>query len=232
MTREDRGEDALVETSGVVVDEALRRLAVHGRVALGGVRLQRRAVLPELRRSEGRTVREPCPPDSVRRARTPAVGRGFLFRRAGHGRWSGLRRVDRAHGQFPGLTRMAPAARMSASPIQVPGAGCLVPGANGCQVPGAAVHGAGCLVRELASAGTWHLIAPGTSALGTRHPFAPGTWHEAPGTSEFRCYQMTRTAPEARMSASRVRSGSASVRAAATTSASNGSRVNRSSSAT
>ncbi len=44
-------------------------------------------------------------------------------------------------------------------------------------------------------------------------------------------YQMTPTALDARMSASRVSSGSASVRAAATISASNGSRVKRSSSA-
>ena len=44
-------------------------------------------------------------------------------------------------------------------------------------------------------------------------------------------YQMTRTAPDARMSASRVSSGTPSVRAAATMSASNGSRVKRRSSA-
>jgi len=55
--------------------------------------------------------------------------------------------------------------------------------------------------------------------------------HERVDAAPAFCYQMTRTAPDARMSASCVRSGSASVRAAAAINPSNGSRVNRSSSA-
>ena len=47
---------AVVEAAGVVVDEAARRVAVLGRVAVGGLRLQRRAVLPELRRGPRRAV--------------------------------------------------------------------------------------------------------------------------------------------------------------------------------
>ena len=74
MTRRS-SQDALVEAAGVVVDAAVRRLAVHRRVALGGVRLQRRAVLPELRRSAGRAVRQPRARDPVRRPRPPDVGR-------------------------------------------------------------------------------------------------------------------------------------------------------------
>ena len=72
--RENPGEDALVETPGVVVDEAFRRLAVHGGMAVGGLRLQRRAVLSELHRSESRAVREPRPPDSLRRQRPAHLG--------------------------------------------------------------------------------------------------------------------------------------------------------------
>ena len=50
--RENRNALALVETAGVVVDHQVRCVAVFSRVAVGGVRLQRRAILPELRGSE------------------------------------------------------------------------------------------------------------------------------------------------------------------------------------
>ena len=52
---------AVVEAARLVVDDELRCVAVLGRVAVGGVRRQRRAVLPELRRGArgavGRSVR-------------------------------------------------------------------------------------------------------------------------------------------------------------------------------
>jgi hypothetical protein len=46
--REDRGADPILEASGLVVDPPLQRLARIRRVALGGVRLQRRPILPKL----------------------------------------------------------------------------------------------------------------------------------------------------------------------------------------
>ncbi len=73
--REDREPYAMVEAAGVVVDIPIRGLAVYRRVALGRVRLQRRAVLPELRARQGRAIRQSCPPDSVRRQRSADVGR-------------------------------------------------------------------------------------------------------------------------------------------------------------
>ena len=65
---------ALVETPGLVVDDAVRRVAVLGRVAVGGVRLQRGAVLPELRRGERRTVGASRAHRALRRARPPQMG--------------------------------------------------------------------------------------------------------------------------------------------------------------
>ena len=76
VTQKIRSTNALVEAAGVVVDAAVRRLAVLGGMALGRVRLQRRAVLPELRRSARRAIREPRAPDSVRRPWAPHLGRG------------------------------------------------------------------------------------------------------------------------------------------------------------
>ena len=68
---ENRGADAVVEAAGLVVDQAVRRLADDGRVAVGDVRLQRRAVLPELHRGEGGAVGASGPLDSAWRERTP-----------------------------------------------------------------------------------------------------------------------------------------------------------------
>ena len=65
----------LVEAAGVVVDDQVRCLAVFGRVAVGGLRLQRRAVLSELRRSEGRAVGRPRARRAVRRPRAADMER-------------------------------------------------------------------------------------------------------------------------------------------------------------
>ena len=64
----------MVETAGVVVDDDVRRVAVFRRMAVGGVRLQRRPVLPELRRGESRTVGTARARRAVRHSRPSAVG--------------------------------------------------------------------------------------------------------------------------------------------------------------
>ena len=51
---EDRMANPVVEATGLVVDGPLSGVAVLGRVSLGAVRLQRGAVLPELRRGPRR----------------------------------------------------------------------------------------------------------------------------------------------------------------------------------
>ena len=56
VTAKIDADDAVVEAAGLVVDATVRRLAVLGRVAVGGLRLQRRAVLPELRRGPRRAA--------------------------------------------------------------------------------------------------------------------------------------------------------------------------------
>ena len=77
---QDRSRHAVVEAAGLVVDDEVRRVAVFSRVAVGGVRLQRRAVLPELRRGEGGTVGTPRARRAVRRARPPDLGGGGRVR--------------------------------------------------------------------------------------------------------------------------------------------------------
>ena len=73
--REDRSAHAVVETARVVVDPGVRRVAVHGRVVVGRVRLQRRPVLPELPRGERRAIGEPGAHHPLRRARPADVER-------------------------------------------------------------------------------------------------------------------------------------------------------------
>ena len=53
---EARRGDAVLEMAGLVVGPPLRRVAVLGRGAVGGVRLQPRAVLSEFRRGAGRAI--------------------------------------------------------------------------------------------------------------------------------------------------------------------------------
>ena len=72
--------NALVEAAGVVVDAGVRRLAVLSGMALGRLRLQRRAVLPELRRGPRRAIREPGARDSLRRPRATDMGGARLLR--------------------------------------------------------------------------------------------------------------------------------------------------------
>ena len=67
--REDHQVHAVVEMAGLGVDAPVRSLAVVGRMAVGDVRLQRRPVLPELRRRHGRSGGAP--------ADHPAVGRAW-----------------------------------------------------------------------------------------------------------------------------------------------------------
>ena len=76
---QNRCDDAVVEMAGLVVDPPVRRVAVLGRVALGHVRRQRRALLPELRGGHRRAVGQPRPAAAPRRARAAAlVGSGAV----------------------------------------------------------------------------------------------------------------------------------------------------------
>src|SRR5881409_2716350 len=72
---EDRLSHAALEVALLGVDEALRGLAVLRRVALRRLRLQRGAVLPELRRGASGAVGRTREDASMGRARAPAVGR-------------------------------------------------------------------------------------------------------------------------------------------------------------
>ncbi len=61
--------------SGVVVDEKLQGLAILNRASVGALRLQRRAVLPELCRGSGRTLVRSGASASIRRERAaPLAG--------------------------------------------------------------------------------------------------------------------------------------------------------------
>ena len=73
--RQDRGDDAGLEVARLVVDEAHRGLALLGRVALGRLRRQRGAVLPELHRGPRRALEGTRPPPALRRPRPAALGR-------------------------------------------------------------------------------------------------------------------------------------------------------------
>ena len=64
-----------MEAAGLVVDQVVRGMAVLGRMAFGGVRLQLRPLLPELRRGEGRAVGAPRAVSPVGRARPSQVVR-------------------------------------------------------------------------------------------------------------------------------------------------------------
>ena len=85
--RQDQLANTVVETSRVVVDDAVRRLAVLGGMAVGRLRLQRGAVFPELRRSARRTIVEPDPAVALRRqwqtplARSLALAAVVVLRR-------------------------------------------------------------------------------------------------------------------------------------------------------
>src|SRR5262249_2623166 len=97
---ENRGTVSVVEAPRVVVDEPHGRLAVLGGMAVGGVRLQRGAVFPELLRGARRGLRSTRAAPPLRRARASALGRpGALGPVAAGG--SGRRRpgrMDRADG--------------------------------------------------------------------------------------------------------------------------------------
>ena len=71
--RKDPGDPPALEDALLVVDPVPGRLAVLGRVALGGVRRQRRAVLPELRGGPGGTLVGPRPSPPVRDQRPPPL---------------------------------------------------------------------------------------------------------------------------------------------------------------
>ena len=75
VVAKDRADDAVLEASRVVVDDAVRRLAVLGRMAVGRLRLQRGAVLPELHRGPRRAVVEPHSAVALRRPRPTALAR-------------------------------------------------------------------------------------------------------------------------------------------------------------
>ena len=107
---EDRGQHAVVEAAGMVVDHRVQRLAVLGRVAVGGVRLQRRAVLSELRRSQGRAVGQPRARRAVRRQRASDMDRP---RRVGQPAAARCRRtrVGRMDDSDDALTVAAPSLR-------------------------------------------------------------------------------------------------------------------------
>jgi hypothetical protein len=70
------------EASRLVVDAAVRCLAVLGGMAVGGVRLQRRAVLSELRRGPCRAIGQPCAVDPLWRSRPPDNGRRRAIRKS------------------------------------------------------------------------------------------------------------------------------------------------------
>ena len=72
--RKDPGDPPPLEDALLVVDPVPGRLAVLGRVALGGVRRQHRAVLPELRGGPGGALVGPRPPPPVRDQRPPPLG--------------------------------------------------------------------------------------------------------------------------------------------------------------
>src|SRR5215831_17699613 len=97
--REDQRPDAAMETTGVVLDEPLQCMAVFGRISVRAVRLQRRAVLPELLRSARRELAEPRASVALRRARPPAMERGVAFIDdlvGAQQRGTRFRRMDRA----------------------------------------------------------------------------------------------------------------------------------------
>ena len=86
---ENRSRHALVEASGVVVDPAAGRLAILGRMAVGGLRLQRRPILSELREGARRAVVRQDPPATLRHPRPADVGRSGFIREhsaSGHDR--------------------------------------------------------------------------------------------------------------------------------------------------
>ena len=107
--RKDRDGFAVVETARVVVDHAVRRLAVFSRVVVGRVRLQRRAVLSELRRGEGGAVGQPCARDSLRRQWSLDVGGSRRVREPepGRGGRSGPRRVGDPDDAISGSALLA-----------------------------------------------------------------------------------------------------------------------------
>ena len=87
--RQDRRPDAVVEAARLVVDAELRRVALLRRVAVGGLRLQHRALLSELRRGARRAR---APDDaSLWPARPVAVVRPLCIERRTSGR-GGARR--------------------------------------------------------------------------------------------------------------------------------------------
>ena len=87
------------KTPVLVVDPVPGRLAVLGGVALGGIRRQRRAVLPELRGGPGRALVGPRPPSPVRGRRPPPLdGSPDLV---GAPACRGLRRRTRSSGARP-----------------------------------------------------------------------------------------------------------------------------------
>ena len=69
----NRRDDALVEVARVVVDDAVQRVALLTRVALGRLRRERRTVLPELRGNRGRAVGGPRAVHSARCPRAAAM---------------------------------------------------------------------------------------------------------------------------------------------------------------
>src|SRR4030095_133165 len=80
--RQDRFPHTALEVALLGVDEALRGLAVLRRVALRRLRLQRGAVLPELRRGARGAVGRAGQAAPVGPARPPAVGRSASVARA------------------------------------------------------------------------------------------------------------------------------------------------------
>ena len=74
-------DDALVEVAGVGVDAGARRLAFVARVAVGDVRLQRGAVLSELRGRDGGSGRTHADDPAVGDSRVRSRGRTSSARR-------------------------------------------------------------------------------------------------------------------------------------------------------
>ena len=76
--RQNPGRDTLVEAARVVVDPPTRRVAVLGRMAVSGLRLQRRSLLSELCRSACRAVDSADPSSPLRHPWPADVGRPCL----------------------------------------------------------------------------------------------------------------------------------------------------------
>jgi uncharacterized membrane protein HdeD (DUF308 family) len=102
--RQARSQHALVEVALLGVDEAVRSVAVLGGDPVGRLRLQRGAVLPELRRGPRGTVRRPRARHPVRGARAARVGRPPRVAPAASGR-RGRRPPGRARPPPPARAR-------------------------------------------------------------------------------------------------------------------------------